>query len=230
MRILALSFDLDDTLWPVGPVIGRAEQALDAWLRANCPAVAAQYPIPAMRALRERVAVEHAHLAHDFTAQRKLALRIALEPHGFGDDHVDAGFAEFYTARNTVEFYDDTLPALRRLAAHFPMISLSNGTADLDRIGLRHWFAHSISARTEGVAKPAAAIFGVACARLGVAPENVLHVGDDAALDVLGAHAAGLRTAWVNRHGLEWTESVRPDLVVTSLEQLADQLVPRITA
>lgn len=230
MRILALSFDLDDTLWPVDPAIARAEQALDTWLRTNCPAVAEQYPIPAMRALRERIAAEHTHLAHDFIAQRKLALRMALEPHGFGDEHVDAGFAEFHSARNAVEFYDDTLPALERLVARFPMISLSNGTADLDRIGLRHLFAQSISARAEGVAKPATAIFRMACTRLGIAPENVLHVGDDAALDVLGAHAAGLRTVWVNRRGVAWTESVQPDLIVTSLEQLADYLVPRAAA
>lgn len=230
MRILALSFDLDDTLWPIDPAIARAEQALDTWLWENCPAAAAQYPIPTMRTLRESIAAEHAHLAHDFIAQRKLALRLVLEPHGLGEDHVDAGFAAFHAARNAVEFYGDALPSLERLAAHFPMISLSNGTADLDHIGLRHFFAKSVSARLEGVAKPAQAIFRIACERLGIAPEHVLHVGDDAALDVVGAHAAGLRTAWVNRRGLIWAEHVQPDIIVTSLEQLADWLVPRAAA
>ena len=34
---LVLSFDLDDTLWPVGPVIAAAESALLSWLRARYP-------------------------------------------------------------------------------------------------------------------------------------------------------------------------------------------------
>ena len=36
----AVSLDLDDTLWPIWPSIERAEQALDAFLRANCPRTA----------------------------------------------------------------------------------------------------------------------------------------------------------------------------------------------
>ena len=31
-KIKAISFDLDDTLWPVWPTIGRAEEALAQWL------------------------------------------------------------------------------------------------------------------------------------------------------------------------------------------------------
>jgi putative hydrolase of the HAD superfamily len=49
----------------------------------------------------------------------------------------------------------------------------------------------------------------------------MLYVGDDPHADVLGARAAGLRTAWVNRRGLPWPD-VGPaaELEVASLEQL----------
>lgn len=33
----------------------------------------------------------------------------------------------------------------------------------------------------------------------GLAPQQVLHVGDDAALDVLGALSAGMQAVWLNR-------------------------------
>ena len=132
-----------------------------------------------MRSSRERP-----DLAHDFTAQRLLTLERAFAACGVGGEHVDAAFEVYYAARNAVECYADALPALAALAARVPLVSISNGNADLERIGLRHHFRHCISAREIGHAKPHAGIFHVACEQLGVAPAHVLHVGDDPLLDV----------------------------------------------
>lgn len=221
MRIRAITLDLDDTLWPIGPVMLRAEQRLDEWLRAHCPPVAEAWPVAAMRELRDRVASENPDLAHDFTSQRLLCLRAALVPHGYGETHVEAAFAEFYAARNEVECYADALPALERLAARYPLVSLSNGNADLDRIGLARFFHFSISSRSFGKAKPAAEIFHAACAGLNLPADQVLHVGDDVLTDVIGASQAGLRSAWLNRNGATWSHERRPDLIARDLGELA---------
>ena len=116
------------------------------------------------------------------------------------------------------------LPALTQLAARFPLVSLTNGNADIQRIGIAHLFRFSISSRDCGVAKPAPEIFHAACERLGLAPSAVLHVGDDPDLDVAGARMAGLRTAWINRTGAAWSHPQRPDLIASDLATLADQL------
>ena len=208
MRILAVSLDLDDTLWPVEPAILAAEEHLDAWLHQHHAAVAAAWPIAALRDLRDAVALEHPHLAHDFTAQRLLTLERAFAACGIDSQHVDAAYEVYFAARNRVDCYADALPALQALARRVPLVSISNGNADLERIGLRHHFRHCISSREFGAAKPEAAIFHDACAQLGLAPENVLHVGDDPLLDIIGARAAGLRTAWLNRGGTHWNEWV----------------------
>ena len=223
-QIRAISLDLDDTLWPIEPVILRAEQRLDEWMKKNCPAVAAQFSIAQMRALRERISVEHPHLSHDFTAQRMLSLRAALTPHGYGDAHVEEAFDEYFAARNEVECYPDALPALERLAARFPLVSLSNGNADLERIGIARFFRFSISSRNFGKAKPAAEIFHAACAGLDLPPGEVLHVGDDPLTDVVGASQAGMRSAWLNRRGEAWTHAVAPDLTIRDLNELAHTL------
>jgi FMN phosphatase YigB (HAD superfamily) len=215
MRIRAITLDLDDTLWPIEPVMLRAEQRLDAWLREHCPPVADAYPIPAMRALRDQVAAANPDLAHDFTSQRLLCLRSALTPLGYGETHVEQAFAEFY---------GDALPALERLAARFPLVSLSNGNADLERIGIARFFRFSISSRKFGKAKPAAEIFHAACAGLDLRPDEVLHVGDDPLTDVIGASQAGLRSAWLNRKGEAWTHAVSPDLTIRDLDELARAL------
>ena len=224
LQISAITLDLDDTLWPIEPVMLRAERRLDDWLKAHCPRTAAAYPIAAMRALRDRTAREHPHLSHDFSAQRRMSLHTALIEHGYDETHVEGAYAEFYAARNEVECFADALPALTRLAARFPLVSLTNGNADIERIGLKHLFRFSISSRDCGIAKPAPEIFHAACTRLGLAPQAVLHVGDDPALDVGGARAAGLRTAWINRTGATWSEADHPDLVAGDLSALADML------
>jgi len=204
----------------------RAERRLDDWLKSHCPRAAAAYPIPAMRALRDRIARANPHLSHDFSAQRRLSLHTALAEHGYDATHVEGAYSEFYAARNEVECYPDALPALTRLATHFPLVALTNGNADVERIGLAHLFRFSLSSRDCGVAKPAPQIFLAACERLGLPPMSVLHVGDDPDLDVAGARSAGLRTAWINRTGMEWTQPVEPDLALRDLAELANTLAP----
>ena len=221
----ALSLDLDDTLWPIWPVIEKAEAALAAFLAERCPNTAAKYPVPEMRALRDRIAADYPQYAHDFTRQRRLSLAHALRSAGDDEMHVEDAFNCFYAARNRVDFYPDALQALERLAARWPIAALTNGNADLAAIGIAHRFAATITAREAGHAKPDAPIFHAACARLAVLPAEVLHVGDDPWLDVAGAAAVGMRTCWINRREERWpAELPLPDLQFVTLAELADWL------
>jgi putative hydrolase of the HAD superfamily len=58
----------------------------------------------------------------------------------------------------------------------------------------------------------------------GVPSEAVLHIGDDAALDVLGALSAGMHTVWVNREAQPWAHEAQPHLSVASLHELCNLL------
>jgi FMN hydrolase / 5-amino-6-(5-phospho-D-ribitylamino)uracil phosphatase len=226
--IRALTLDLDDTLWAIAPVIDLAERALHDFLEQNCPAVVERYPIEAMRRLRERVASENPHLAHDFTAQRKLSLAIALGEGGVDLALAEAAFDAFIAARNRVELYPDVGPALPRLRRSRRLAALTNGNADLGMIGLGAHFEFTLGAREHGAAKPAASIFLAACERLQCDPCDVLHVGDDPFLDVAGAVAAGMPSCWINRTDARWPDALpRPDLEVPTLAALADWLDAR---
>jgi FMN hydrolase / 5-amino-6-(5-phospho-D-ribitylamino)uracil phosphatase len=224
MRILAITIDLDDTLWPVMPALERADRDLDNYLRQHYPQVARTWPIPAMRELRARVAAERIDLAHDFTAQRYITMQRAFDACGIAQAPLDELWEIYASARNSVELYPDALPALERLSTLTPVASLTNGNADLERIGLHLHFAHHIAARDIGTAKPDARIFLAAAERLGVAPENILHVGDDPELDVVGARDAGLRTAWINRERHPWPGllGAAPDLNLPDLAALVN--------
>jgi len=228
--VRAITLDLDDTIWPIAPVIVQAEQALDAWLRAHAPRTAAQWPLERVRALRDEVAESRPDLAHDFTQQRMLTLAHMFE--SSGDDVALAvpAFEVFFAARCDVAHYDDSVASLERLAARVPLAALSNGNACLQRIGLMPLFQFQLGAREHGAAKPAASIFHAACTRLEVPPAQVLHVGDDVEMDVVGAQRAGLRTCWIKRPDARgatpaWPRSdLRPDLEFPTLAALADWL------
>ena len=203
--IQAITLDLDDTLWPVWPTIRKAEAALHDWLKTNVPNTAAQLETPeSMRAKRDTLVAEFPHLAHDYNFLRTEAIRRSLL--NGGDDPALAVLAyEIFTeARNTVELYDDALPALQYLAAKYPIVAISNGTADIQRVGLSKYFKAAISAAEFGIAKPDPRIFKAAAAAVGVNVANVLHIGDDSALDAVGALEAGMHAAWLNREGKDW--------------------------
>ncbi len=222
---LAITLDLDDTVWPIGPVISRAELALHAWLERNAPGTARRWPVDAMRALRDRIGRERTDLAHDFTEQRRLVLVHALADSGDDPRLAEGAFAAFFAARNAVECYPDAIDALVRMATRVPVAALTNGNADLAAIGLQGHFAFCLGAREHGKPKPSACIFHAACDRLGVAAADVLHVGDDAVHDIAGAAGAGLSTCWINRDGRPWPlDDVRPDLEFATLGALADWL------
>ncbi len=228
--VRAITLDLDDTLWPFAPIGARIEHALHDWLGLHSPATAERFPPREMLRLREQVAAGHPELAHDLTAIRRRAIEIALAESGSDPALLEPAFEVFYASRNQVDFYPDSLAGLRRLAARVPLIAVSNGNADLGRIGIDGLFAGQLSAREHGAPKPEPSIFLAACELAGAAPDEVLHVGDNVELDVTGAARAGLRSCWLHRDdhpdGLQaWPHAhVAPDLTFDSLLALADWL------
>jgi len=82
-----------------------------------------------------------------------------------------------------------------------------------------------VCAREFGVGKPDARIFLAAAGAAEVQPGDVLHVGDDATLDVVGALNAGMQAVWLNRAGHLWPHEQQPHVTVRDLRQLCDLLL-----
>jgi FMN hydrolase / 5-amino-6-(5-phospho-D-ribitylamino)uracil phosphatase len=221
--IKAITFDLDDTLWPVWPVIERAEQALGDWLGQHAPMTAALLADPAARhEVREQVTRSRPDLTYQLSTIRRESIRLALQRCGEDPQLAEAAFDVFFAARNRVTLYADALPALEFLASRLPLVALSNGNADLQRIGLGSYFKASISAQAFGVGKPDPRIFQAAADAAQVPPQQVLHVGDDATMDVLGALDCGMQAVWINRTDQPWVMAAKPHETVTTLTELCD--------
>lgn len=230
--IRALLFDLDDTLWPITPVIERAERLLFDWLREEVPLVTERYTIAAMRTRRSELMAANPRFRVDLWALRHAALHEAFVACGADTLRIDEAMEVFTTARNQVTLFPDVLVCLPRLAERITLGSLTNGAADLRQIGLDHHFSVSLAAHEIGRAKPDPAVFHAACEALGLPPSQVAYVGDDLRLDVEGAQQAGLSGLWMNRHGAAKPAEhahIEPDASLASLHELEAWLHLRST-
>jgi putative hydrolase of the HAD superfamily len=220
-RISAISLDLDDTLWPIWPTIERAEAVLHEWLLREAPKTASLLMTPGiLRELREATAKERSDLAHDLSALRRESIRTALTRAGEDPALAAPAFDAFFAERQRVTLYDDALPALKWLSERYPLVAISNGNADVHKTGVGRWFRTAFNARAFGSGKPHAPIFRAAAASVGLLPKDVLHVGDDAELDVVGALNAGMQAAWLVRDERPWAHGARPQLLVPNLHAL----------
>ena len=221
-----ISLDLDDTLWPVAPVIAAAEEVLLAWLRAHHPRAALGHDLVSMRELRAAVSERFPDQRHDLSFLRRRSLLEVFTAAGYAPDAtvpmpVDEAMEVFYTERNRVEFYADVRPALERLRSRYRLFAVSNGNADLHRCGIADLFEGHVTASAAGAAKPDPRIFAHLLQMAKVEPIDVLHIGDDPLADVIGATRAGMQAVWLNRESRRWPlEFAPPARTVSTLADI----------
>ena len=219
----AICLDLDDTLWDLGPVIWRAEKAVHDWFRERYPRIPQRWSIEDIRALRQRIEREHPGREHDLPMLRKATFARLARESGYGEELAEEAFAAFQRVRNDLVCFDDVHPALARLAKRGPVVALTNGTADLAAIGVRHYFTAVLTAADVGAAKPDPRAFRAVCAALGLSAAEIVHAGDHPEKDVDAARAAGMGAVWVDRGLHDWPAGLRPaEHVVADLGELAD--------
>lgn len=225
--IRVITFDLDDTLWDVWPIIERAEKRLQTWLQLHYPQIAARYDSLGLRGLSAEIEEQQPEQAYRRSWLRKRTLALAARRCGYQDFDVEAAFQVFYRARNEVRFFEEVEPVLSRLAQRYTLGALSNGNACAELTGLSEYLTFALNAEGVGCPKPGAAMFEEARRLSGFEPEQILHVGDEPEHDVSGASKAGFRTVWINRSGKAWpTEmAAEPDATVTSMTELERMLV-----
>ena len=221
MTIKAITFDLDDTLWDISPVISRAEQQVHDWLTHHFPNITRSYSIDNLRELRTQLENELVEFAHNFTYLRRETFRRVAQAAGYDPTVVaDNALKVFMDARHEVEFYDEVLNTLESLGQRYILGALSNGNADLTRMGIDHHFNFHLSAVKVGKPKPHAAMFEIACELAQAQPFEIVHIGDHPEHDVAGAAAIGMRTIWINRNKIEWDGDKNPDAVICNLTEI----------
>jgi len=132
----------------------------------------------------------------------------------------DVCFEAFIHARHQLTVFPEAEPMLKALRQHFLLGVITNGNADVQRVGLADYFHFALRAEDIGIAKPDARLFQEALQRGGVDASAAVHVGDHPGDDIAGAQQAGLRAVWFNPTGKAWEGDKHPDAQIRSLTQL----------
>lgn len=229
MSVQLLTFDLDDTLWPGRCVFMRAEERLWEFLEQQAPGIAEHFDARARVEVRQQVLADAPHLAHQLSKLRRQFISELLRQYGHTDagQLAEAAYQVFLAARHQVRYFDDVHDTLACLRRRYTLAALSNGNANVARLGLDKYFAFHLNAESVGSAKPAPDMYQEALQRAGVSAPAAVHVGDHPHHDVLGADAVGMATVWLNRDGNPWElQQVAPTWEIRSLRQLTDILPP----
>jgi putative hydrolase of the HAD superfamily len=217
-----IAFDLDDTLWAVKPVIIRAEQRLDAWLSEHVKGLL--YDVTGMRELRHGLINDEPALNKQITELRRRIIELAMLKSGRDATEARAlslqAIEIFLVARNDIQLFTGALEAIRALSIDYQLGALSNGNADIRRVGLDEHFDFAFSAEGVGAPKPEPALFEAALSHTGTAPHEMLYVGDDPTLDIDAAKRLGLHTIWLKTPAKPTIDQTKPDETIEHIRDL----------
>lgn len=199
--ISAITFDLDDTLYDNRPVILRTEQESLAFMRSYHPDLS-QFEAAEYHRLRQALREAEPEIYHDVTEWRRRAIERAMLNVGLSPEAAAAGaqaaMEHFAKWRSMIDVPQETHDTLAALAEKWPLVAITNGNADPHLFGLGDYFTFVLRAGPHGRAKPFGDMYDLAAQKLGVAPGEILHVGDDLTTDVAGAVRHGLQACWIN--------------------------------
>ncbi len=107
----------------------------------------------------------------------------------------------------------ETLRVLKERGYPVALISMcAPDTPDLWRASpLAPYVDVEVFSSGSGLRKPDAAIYLLACERLGVIPERCLYCGDGAYAELTGVAAVGMTAYWIRDPDLDPSESLRPE-------------------
>src|ERR1700684_836677 len=158
----------------------------------------------------------------------------ALAEVGVDDQALAGEIAEFFAidrSRRHVVFAESE-QVLHHLKKNCRLGLITNGAPDIqgtkiDGSNLASFFETIIISGDHGFGKPDLRIFQLALERLKIAAHETVMIGDSLNRDIAGAHAAGLRTIWINRYHRTLTDNHPvPDIELTDLRDLPTLLTP----
>lgn len=223
--IQVITFDLDNTLWDVGQTIRRAETSLRQWMQDNTPSALEIYASDAVEGIRADVVARNPNQRHDLSFLRTQVLRSCMLKSGLDENQAqelaEAAFDVFFVGRNDVVFFDNALKVLNDLSQEYRLFALTNGNADIHRVGIGQFFEGAISSADVGASKPDPAMFSAVLTRAKVTAAAAVHIGDHLSDDILGANRAGMHSIWFNRDGAYDNDGEsKPSAEVQSLSAL----------
>src|SRR5690606_35050803 len=144
---------------------------LREWLVTHAPRIGAA-DVEQLWRIRAALVEAEPALRHRISELRRRGLLRALRNAGQEDEEAgelaEQAFQVFLAARHRVSLFPDVQPTLEVLANRYRLAVLTNGNADVRRLGLADYFQFALCAEELGVGKPDPLPFREALRRAGV--------------------------------------------------------------
>lgn len=238
--IRAVFFDAGHTLLHAVPSVGEvyAQESAKLGVRVTGEEIARVF-VPTFRAfVKEYLPHVGSSDEQDYAMWREITHRVYRQIPALAALDFQTWFETLYARFGRPDawrFYDDVIPALSDLRRRGLRLGvISNWDSRLRRIsdglGLTSRMDVVVISAEAGVRKPHPGIFEHALSRIGVRPEEAMHVGDLPEEDVEGARRAGLHPVYMDREP-RVTERVLPSEVpvIRSLSEIVP-LLSRMSA
>jgi len=233
--IKAISFDLDDTLYSNRPIMVTAEAKMVAYFALNFKNQIITRNEDLLldqtfwSPFRSHAIAQQASLAQDVVALRLKSYYLGALSLGYLEQQAQekSQQAMNYFSQVRSEF---TVPKashqlLTKLAKHYPLVAISNGNVDTKAIGIDHYFSEIFHALDGLKQKPDSQMFHLACNKLAIRPQELLHVGDCGRADIQGAINAGCQAAWLPLYNIGKPLTVLPHVELSNVSELTDLLL-----
>ena len=134
-------------------------------------------------------------------------------------------YLEVYSKRKLYPEVMAVLNILKSMGVRMGVVSNTTNPGfmkenEMQVAGLKPYFEFAIYSSDTPYRKPHPSIFELAIESLNMKPEEVLFVGDNIFLDVIGAKNVGMKSAWINREHKNIPAGCEPDYELHSLEDL----------
>ena len=140
MNIKAITFDLDDTLWPLMPVILKAEKDTNKWLIENYHGIENLLKSDEVKEIRDSLISQEIKFVYQLSKLRELTLVELAIRSGYTKKESESlakeSFNIFYAGRNDVTLYEGVEKALESLKQKYVLGVITNGNADIKEIGI----------------------------------------------------------------------------------------------
>ena len=215
-KIQLITFDLDDTFWDIKTTIVNAELNSRKWSEERIGEKIQWGTFEDFMKIRSLLVKEDPSLEYDLGMLRKKM--IAHHTKKFFENEKDLNkFIEeaynfFLEERHKVNFYDGVIEVLKELSSKYKLGVLTNGNADIKKLGIDYMFDFSVSSMDVKSNKPDQGHFIKAKELSQINFHNTLHVGDHPVNDVYGARELGINVMWFNLNNLVWDIDENPPI------------------
>ena len=215
-EIKLITFDLDDTFWDIKSTIINAEINSRKWIEDRIKKKIEWGTFDDFLEIRNELIKKNPSLDYDLGLLRKKMIAYHTQKYFKNekdlDEFIEEAYSFFLEERHKVEFFNDVITVLEKLSLNYKLGVLTNGNADIKKLGIDYMFDFSVSSMDVKSNKPDQGHFIRAKELSQINFHNTLHVGDHPVNDVYGARELGINVMWFNPNNLVWDIDENPPI------------------